>query len=196
MSESPQHHPAPSAGNEQDRLLDHEYDGILEYDNPMPRWWVWTFWATFWFACAYIFHFWFGNGVSIADSFKEEDEAARAALAAAAMSQPVTEESLLPLLSAAGTVKSGGEVFLTRCAPCHGQKGEGLIGPNLTDGSWIHGGQLLDIYKTVSTGVAAKGMPAWEKQLTPEQLRQVVAFVGTLRGSNIPGKAPEGSPAP
>ena len=72
-----------------------------------------------------------------------------------------------------------------------------MIGPNLTDNAWIHGaGKLTDIYGVVDGGVAAKGMPAWGRQLTPIELRKVVAFVGTLRGTNVPGKAAEGTPVP
>jgi len=85
-------------------------------------------------------------------------------------------------------------IFTTRCKPCHAEHGEGLIGPNLTDGSWIHGkGSLMDIYGVVATGVQVKGMPAWEKLLTPIELQKVVALVGSLRGKNLPGKAAEGT---
>ena len=85
--------------------------------------------------------------------------------------------------------------FAERCAVCHGAEGQGVIGPNLTDASWIHGkGQLMDIFGVVSHGVPAKGMPAWELTLKPIEVRKLVAFVGTMRGKNLPGKAPEGQP--
>jgi cytochrome c oxidase cbb3-type subunit III len=88
-------------------------------------------------------------------------------------------------------------LFGLRCAPCHGASGQGLIGPNLTDSAWVHGkGTLTDIYGVVEGGVAAKGMPAWGRQLTPIELRKVVGFVGTLRGTNVPGKAAEGTQVP
>jgi cytochrome c oxidase cbb3-type subunit III len=175
-------------------LLDHAYDGIQEYDNPMPRWWVWIFWATFWFALAYLFHFWIGNGVSVSADYETEMKGVRALQAKEALKQTVSEETLTKMLADSSSIEAGKAVFTGKCAACHAEKGQGLIGPNLTDSSWIHGsGKLMDIYKTVSEGVAAKGMPAWEKQLAPAELRQVVSFVGSLRGSNVPGKAAEGT---
>jgi cytochrome c oxidase cbb3-type subunit 3 len=73
--------------------------------------------------------------------------------------------------------------------------GGGLIGPNLTDNAWIHGGQITDIYKTVMNGVLEKGMPAWGTMLKPEEVEQVVAYVASLQGSNPANpKAPQGAP--
>lgn len=180
----------------EDALLDHEYDGIQEFDNPMPRWWVWIFWGTLWFSLAYIFHYSVGNGESELSLYDHDVQKAAARLAEEAMSQAVTEESLAPLLLDVATTGAGQAIFSSKCAPCH-LEGQGSIGPNLTDRSWIHGtGQLMEIFRVVSDGVSDKGMPAWSRQLSPTELRQVVAFVGTLRGLEMSGKAPEGSPAP
>jgi len=185
--------PPTEAELTEDRLLDHAYDGIQEYDNPMPRWWVWIFWGSFWFSCAYVFHYWFGNGVSVADDYAAEMEVVAAKEAKAALASDVSEESLAKVMASA--TEQGQAVFQARCVACHLEKGQGSIGPNLTDAHWIHGkGQLMDIYAVVNEGVAAKGMPAWGRQLSPAELRQVVAYVGTLRGTNVPGKPPEGNP--
>lgn len=178
-------------------LMDHEYDGIQEFDNPMPRWWIWSYWASFWFAVAYLFHFWVGNGVSVADDYEAEMAQVNAARAKEALSQEVSAESLEQMLVDAASVSAGSAVFAARCVACHLEKGQGSIGANLTDPNWIHGkGELMDIFHTVSEGVAEKGMPAWSRQLTPAELRQVVAFVGSLRGTNVQGKAPEGEVVP
>lgn len=175
-----------------DMLLDHAYDGIQEFDNPMPRWWVWLFWGSFWFSAAYIFHYWAGNGQSVASAYDDDVKVAAAVAAKQAMGQEVTEESLSSLMADPTTTESGKGVFVARCSPCH-LEGQGAIGPNLTDAFWIHGkGKLLDIYGVVSEGVADKGMPAWNRQLTPAELRQVVAYVGILRGKELTGKAAEG----
>ena len=93
------------------------------------------------------------------------------------------------------------QVFISKCSSCHGQRGEGGIGPNLTDEYWLHGGgALLDIYDVVSNGVPAKGMVAWKNQLRQGELMVVSAFVGTLQGTSPPNaKAPQGKipePAP
>jgi cytochrome c oxidase cbb3-type subunit III len=181
---------------EGERLLHHEYDGIREYDNPMPRWWVWIFWATFWFSLAYLFHYWAGNGVSVADSYAGEMAVVREREAKAALAESVSEASLSTVMADTASLQAGGAVFQARCASCHLEKGQGLIGPNLTDDAWIHGhGSLLDIYATVNAGVLDKGMPAWGRQLSPLELRTVVAFVGSLRGTHVPGKEPQGSTA-
>jgi cytochrome c oxidase cbb3-type subunit 3 len=178
-------------------LLHHEYDGIQEYDNPLPRWWVLIFWGSFWFAVAYFlaYHV-FDRGQSVKAAYEEEVAVVAAERARAALKEKVSEESLAALAANPSVVPAGKEVFALRCTPCHGAEGQGVIGPNLTDNSWIHGkGKLMDIYAVVNEGVAAKGMPAWGQQLKPEDVRKVVAFVASLRGKNLPGKAPEGTPA-
>ncbi|HET9955188.1 MAG TPA: cbb3-type cytochrome c oxidase N-terminal domain-containing protein, partial [Polyangiaceae bacterium] len=187
-------HAQAEAHGEEENLLEHEYDGIREYDNPLPRWWVLLFWGSFWFALAYIltFHV-FDRAPSVKQSYEAEMRVVAEERAQAALREKVSEESLAKLTGPA--VEAGKGIFQARCVQCHAAEGQGLIGPNLTDNSWIHGqGTLMDIYKTVSEGVLAKGMPAWGLQLRPDELRQVVAFVGSIRGKNVPGKAPEGTP--
>ncbi len=185
-----------SAAGERDQLLDHEYDGIREYDNPLPRWWVWMFAGSFWFAVGYYFHYHVsGNGTSVAAAYEADVAEAREQAAKSSLAQPVNEESLGKLMADAGLMKDAQAAFALRCAPCHGDKAQGLIGPNLTDNAWIHGqGTLTDIYNVVDQGVLAKGMPAWGKQLSPIEVRKLAAYVGTQRGKAVPGgKAPEGA---
>lgn len=197
MSADEKHAPEGAEKSEEELLLDHQYDGIQEFDNPMPRWWVWIFWGTFWFSCAYLFHYWLGNGVSVADDYGEEVKEVAAAQAKEALAQEVSEETLKTMLADPGSLERGRATFIGKCAACHLEQGQGSIGPNLTDKHWIHGtGTLMDIHQVVSEGVAAKGMPAWNRQLTPQELREVVAFAGSIRDSNVLGKAPEGNEAP
>lgn len=179
-------------------LLEHEYDGIKEYDNPLPRWWVLLFWGSFVFSIGYFFHFHIsGNGVSAIASFQAEERIAQAEKSKRALGEAPSEAALATLAADGELMKQAQEAFLQRCAVCHAQQGEGLIGPNLTDGHFIHGaGSLMDIYGVVSRGVPAKGMPAWADQLPPSEVRKLVAFVSTLQGKNLPGKAPEGEPIP
>lgn len=187
--------PGPEvAGN----LMDHEYDGIREYDNPMPGWWKALFWATAIYSVGYVF--WFhiaGHGAGVAEEFSADVARANAVAAARAIKDPVSESSLEKLMADAGMMQSAAALFDQKCKQCHAAEGQGNIGPNLTDRHWIHGrGTLMDIHLTVSDGVLDKGMPAWSKQLAPDELRQLVAYVGTLRGRNVPGKAPEGAEIP
>jgi len=188
----------PKAAAPEARILEHEYDGIREYDNPLPRWWLWMWAGSFVFSLGYFFHYHVShNGTSVADGYEQDMAEAREAEAKQSLAEPVNEESLGKLMANPALMSDAKALFGLRCTPCHGANAQGVIGPNLTDNSWIHGaGKLTDIYGVVEGGVAAKGMPAWGRQLTPIELRKVVAYVGTLRGSNVPGKAPEGTPLP
>jgi cytochrome c oxidase cbb3-type subunit 3 len=176
-------------------LLDHEYDGIREYDSPMPGWWVAVFWATFFFSIGYAFHYHAsGNGVSVAEAYRREMAAARAEQSKRALGEKVSEAGLGKVMADPALMADAKVLFAQRCAQCHADQGQGQIGPNLTDHHWLHGsGTLLDIHKVVSDGVPEKGMPPWSLQLTPVQVSELAAFVGTLRGKNLPGKAPEGT---
>lgn len=183
------------SSTESDPLLTHEYDGIVEYDNPMPRWWVWTFWGSFFFSLGYVIHYHVtGNGESVAVAYDTELSVAREKEAMQAMGGEVTEESLTKLMLNGAMMSDASKLFVQRCAQCHGVKGEGLIGPNLTDNYWLHGdASLTAIYQVVSEGVQTKGMPPWKKQLRPIELGKVSAFVGTLRGTEVSGpKGAEG----
>jgi cytochrome c oxidase cbb3-type subunit III len=179
-------------------VMDHEYDGIREYDNPLPRWWVWMWAGSFFFSVGYFFHYHVShNGTSVSDDYLADMAEAREAEAKQSLAEPVSEDSLGKLMQNPALMTDAKALFGLRCAPCHGAKAEGLIGPNLTDNAWVHGaGKLSDIYGVVDGGVPAKGMPAWGRQMTPIELRKVVAFVGTLRGANVPGKPAEGTLVP
>jgi len=180
-------------GPSKDRILEHSYDGIQEYDNPMPRWWLLTFAATIVFSIIYVMNIGpVGNGKGrIADY--EADMKAFALAHPASTGNDVSPERLLALTKDHEALEDGKKVFTTNCIPCHRADAGGLIGPNLTDNYWLHGGQLSDIYKTVTNGVLEKGMPPWGKMLKPEQIQQVVAYVASLKGSNPPNpKAPQG----
>lgn len=188
-----------SGGPEEDRLLDHEVDGIREYDNPMPRWWLYILYATILYAVIYALNIipGVGTGPGRIANYETEMAAMRSAReAAAASAGPVTPEAILAVVADAGALSKGRERFKATCAPCHREDGGGSIGPNLTDEFWIHGGQPLQILTTVNEGVVAKGMPAWGQVLKPDEVTAVVAYVTTLRGTNpANAKAPQGDRA-
>lgn len=181
------------ADQSDDKLLDHSYDGIQEFDNPMPRWWVWVFWATIVFSVAYYFlPAPFGEGPGMIAEYE-----ASVAKAAAAQPQQVaagpTDDELRQLATNRAALADGKAVYDANCAACHRADGGGLIGPNLTDDAWIHGGSPTQVHHTIAVGVLAKGMPPWERILRPEQLNNVTAYVLSLQGTNPPNpKAPEG----
>ncbi len=165
----------------EDHLLDHAYDGIQEYDNPLPRWWLAIFWATIIFTPLYILFFHFGPRPARDRALRPGDDARhRQADGGALLAMgEISEDTLVDLMADPSMMNGGKKVFVAKCATCHGMFGEGGIGPNLTDDYWLHGAQLMDVYRTVREGVPAKGMLAWERQLRPAELLAVSAYVGT-----------------
>jgi cytochrome c oxidase cbb3-type subunit 3 len=182
--------------NKDPQVLEHEYDGIQEYDNPMPRWWLMTFAGTIIFSIIYYFNVGpVGNGNGrIADY--EADVKAFAAAHPAPSGGGVSNEQLLALARNPQEIAAGKETFVKNCAACHAPDGGGLIGPNLTDTFWIHGGTAENIYLTIARGVLDKGMPPWEKVLKPQDVLRVTAYVLTLQGTKPASpKAAQGDPA-
>jgi cytochrome c oxidase cbb3-type subunit 3 len=173
----------------------HEVDGIQEYDNKLPNWWLYILYGSIVFA----FGYWFAYQTAgfflypRASYEAEMDKLAASQASNAAIAGPVTAEALVGLSQDRGTVARGKQVFATTCVACHRADGGGVVGPNLTDDFWLHGGAPDKIYKTVTEGVADKGMPAWGPQLGPARVQAVTAYVLTLRGTNVPaGKAAQG----
>ncbi|MGZ3712316.1 MAG: cbb3-type cytochrome c oxidase N-terminal domain-containing protein [Bdellovibrionota bacterium] len=177
------------------KLLDHNYDGIQEFDNLLPNWWLATFYGAIIFGIFYVGYYEFGPGPSSMQTLKQ-DLAQNAELQK--RSQQVagpSESELLAIFNDHEKREAGAAVFKEKCVACHGAHAEGQIGPNLTDKFWIHGdGSLSAILTVVSDGVADKGMPPWKTMLKREEILDVVAYVKSLKGSNPANpKAPQGN---
>jgi cytochrome c oxidase cbb3-type subunit 3 len=173
----------------------HEVDGIQEYDNKLPNWWLLSFYGAIMFAVGYWYHYHVGGfGDLPAAAYQAELDRAAAADADRVKREGVmTPEALATLSRDKTTVAQGLQVFSTTCAACHRADGGGNVGPNLTDDFWLHGGAPDQIYKTITEGVPAKGMPPWGPMLGPAKVQAVTAYVLTLRGTNVPaGKPPQG----
>jgi cytochrome c oxidase cbb3-type subunit 3 len=187
----------PDEGTDNARLLTHAYDGIREFDNPLPSWWSLIFAGSIAFAAAYGFYF------HIANWGKTPEQTYQAALADyddkkemrdRAEAENVSEQTIANATSDPKSIERGTAVFAQRCASCHGDKGQGLIGPNLTDLRQLHGATRMDLYSTISKGVPTTAMLAWGEQLPQTDVLAVTAFVTTLRGQNVPGgKDPQGA---
>ncbi len=176
-------------------LMEHSYDGIREYDNPLPGWWRAIFWGSIVFAAGYWIWFHVGHWG------RTPDEKYQAALAEyqgkrdireAAEAAAVNEDTLTRNSTDPNVLSHGASIFATRCAACHDASGHGLIGPNLTDLYQLHGTTRMDIFKTVRGGVPGTAMPAWGEQLPPSDILAVASFAISLRGKNLPGKPPQG----
>ena len=173
--------------NGENKIENHSYDGIEELDNPMPDWWMYLFFATIIFAFVYWVHYEFGGGLSSSAQLEQSLNQIKSLK----KSGPVfTEESLAAAVSEI-SLSQGGQIFASKCAACHGPEGGGLIGPNLTDSSFLHGrGTRVDIAQLLVQGVLEKGMPAWADQLSPDELVQVTNLVFSMKGKNVSGGKP------
>jgi cytochrome c oxidase cbb3-type subunit 3 len=156
---------------ETNRVLGHadEADGIEEFDNPLPDWWVGLFIFTIVWAVAYGVHYHFVAHRSPAKALAAE-------LAEARKRWPNSGAEAKVVLSHEA-IEEGEAIFKTNCTACHGADMKGGIGPNLLDDQWIHGGKPEEIVHTITVGVAAKGMPTWGPVLGPEKVGQVAAYV-------------------
>ncbi len=174
---------------EKELLIAHDYDGIQELDNPIPAWFMYLFYGTIVFGICYLltYHV-FNIGQLQYDEFKTEmaqaDIAKKVYLGKAANR---VDENTVKLTSDPAVLASGQAIFKTTCAACHGEHAQGVVGPNLTDDYWLHGGKINDIFKTIKYGVLSKGMPAWEKQLSPKQISDVANYIKSLDGTNPAG---------
>lgn len=176
-------------------ILDHGYDGIKEYDNPMPAWWTWSFWLCVLFSVPYFVYYHMGVGASIHADY--EGEMGEFFEQQAALLGDLTPDAatLVGLFDDDRAIKGGANIFKTNCAVCHGQGGVGQTGPNLTDEVYLNIKTVEDIPVLIRDGLVAKGMPAWGAKLNETQLVIVSAYVASLRGTDDgSGKAPQGTP--
>jgi cytochrome c oxidase cbb3-type subunit 3 len=183
---------------EQEESIDlgHEYDGIRELDNRLPPWWLYGFYCTIFFAVIYLWRFHVSHTAPLSGeeyqlAVKEADIKRAEYLKNAANN---VDESTVKLLTESTDLAAGQKVFESLCAACHGKKGEGGVGPNLTDEYWLHGGGIKDVFKTIKYGVPEKGMKSWKDDYSPGQIAQIASYIKSLKGTNPPnGKAPQGT---
>ena len=177
---------------ERELLMDHTYDGIEELDNPTPPWFMYLFYSTIIFAVIYggYYH------VYLDGNIQETEYKTEVATASASYKKHIANsvnEYNVTASKAPKDLMEGSKIYVSNCVACHGDKGQGGVGPNLTDKFWIHGGGIKDLFKIITHGVPQKGMIAWEKTLNPLQIQKVASFILTLQGTNPPGaKEPQG----
>ncbi|KRA84485.1 cytochrome-c oxidase, cbb3-type subunit III [Altererythrobacter sp. Root672] len=181
----------------------HEWDGIEELDTPMPRWWLWTFFATVVFAVGYAIAYpawplvekgtegvlgWTSRGEFAREMQHERD--GRAALMAQLTATPIERLADDPELMRAA-VAGGRAAFKVNCVQCHGSGAAGSAGyPNLNDDDWLWGGDLKTIEYTLLHGIRQPGedttrtslMPAFGGALSSEQIGQVADHVLSFSG--------------
>lgn len=169
------------------RLLGHadEADGIDEYDNPLPDWWLGLLWLTVFWAIGYGIHYHFIGNRSQVGALEAEMTAAEARWPTQAAAVAAAAEDFTVTADAAA---AGESVYMTNCIACHSPTLEGGIGPSFVDDEWIHGGMATDILRIINEGVPAKGMIPWRGVLSPEQVNNVAAFIIT-KNSEATGRS-------
>lgn len=173
----------------------HEYDGIQEQDNRLPRWWLWTLYLAILFSVGYWFvYHTFGRQTLASTAYAEVRRARLAREAEALKSAGEVDAPLLVKLSKEpSTIAEGKALFDETCTVCHDAGGRGKIGPNLTDAYWLHGAEPLAVYATIREGVLDKQMPAWGQKLGERRVRSVTAYVLSIRDTHVAGgKEPQG----
>ena len=183
---------------EKDIELHHDYDGIKELDNHLPPWWKWLFYGTIAYSVIYIAIYHFSDTLPLQDQEYQQEVALaeeHARKLKAAQPQEEIDENALAFTNDKALIEKGKAVFDgNNCGACHRNDGGGnTIGPNLTDEYWLHGGDIKQVFSTIKNGVVEKGMPAWGKSMSPQDVRNVAFFIMSLQGSNpANAKAPQG----
>lgn len=174
--------------------LGHNYDGIRELDNRLPPWWLAGFYITIACAVLYLGYYHIGSDWSSDQEYQEEmAEAAKIKEAYLAKVAAGVNENNVEVLTDAIKIAEGKEIFTTYCVACHGDRGQGGIGPNMTDEYWLHGGDVKDVFRTIKYGVIDKGMTPWQEMLKPQEMQAVASYILSLQGTNPPdGKGPQG----
>jgi cytochrome c oxidase cbb3-type subunit III len=174
----------------------HSYDGIQEYDNPLPGWWKWLFVGTFVFSIFYWMYFHTGAETQ-RSVYTAYDEAV-----AANLKQQFSElgelkpdnATLMKYVDDKRWLKVGESVYKQHCVSCHGPDAGGLVGPNLCDVYWKNVKVIDDIAKILENGAGNGAMPAWKTRLHPNELVLVACYIASLRGSTpAKARAPEGN---
>jgi len=180
---------------EHELLLNHDYDGIKELDSQIPPWFLWLFYITIFFSIVYMLDYHVFNSSPLqVEEYQLQVKQAEVERAALMNSGAMLNEETVTLLSDQAAIENGKQIFATNCVACHTADGGGLVGPNLTDDYWIHGGGIKNVFKTIKYGVVAKGMISWQSQLNPKQMQDVSSYIISLHGTTPANpKAPEGT---
>lgn len=182
---------APTHGPSIDQERSHAFDGITEYDNSLPRWWLWTLYLSSAFAIWYVFHFHFFTGVLTLEDAREYEYEKKLAKDLEKDRKKTEEE--LRLMSKDPQMIARGKALMpkTICATCHGPELTGLIGPNLRDKYWIYGSSMTTIIESISLGRLPL-MPPQNLTLKPDEIEAIACYLVDLnRQGEKPGMRPQ-----
>lgn len=173
----------PSMPPSEVELRPHTYDGIQEFDNRLPNWWLFTLYGAVAFSLVYwMFYHTTGMGMRDEEVLAQRMEAVNEARLASSMGS-LTDAQLWEMSRDPKFVNAGKAVFNTTCVACHlvslrgKEENPAAVGPSLVDNVWIHGSKPGDLRRTVTNGVTEKGMPTWGPVLGDRKVVEVVAYV-------------------
>ncbi len=192
------------ASHQADKLMVHDYDGIREYDNPIPGWWHAIFLGTALFAVLYlvVFHLSpLGNALGLTAQARYAAAVEKDAASSLAQLGLLTsdEATLMRLSTDDFALSKGSAIFAASCIACHSSNAGGVVGlgPNLTDDYGKNVKTPEDIFNTIAHGIEATAMTAQQQQIGEDNCILAAAYVISLRGTNVAGgKDPEGEPMP
>lgn len=168
----------PTDSPEDQNLRPHVYDGIQEYDNRLPNWWLWTFYGAVIFSVIYWFS-WYDADIMTSDEKAIDQQMAKVEEARLAAVGEINNDTLWQMANNSGFVTDGQKLYQDKCVACHGANLEGGIGENLIDDKWVWGNQAISVYTVVANGSPDKsaGMQAWLGEMGPQEVSKVVAYV-------------------
>lgn len=180
-----------------DELLDHDVDGIHEFDNDLPRWWLYGFYVTIAFAAIYLvnFHVLSEPLVGAPGAVAEYEADLAAHPKAAGPPSPSGGVATIAVLTDPHELAEGKKIFESQthpCVACHRADLGGLVGPNLTDDAWLHGCSLGEVVASIRTGFPTMGMVPYGggPALSDRELQELGSYILSKRGSNPAGPKP------
>ncbi|RNC84655.1 MAG: hypothetical protein ED557_06665 [Balneola sp.] len=180
--------------DEQDKLLNHEYDGIRELDNHMPVWWLWLFYFTIGWGVLYLLYYEvFNFGSDQHEQYALEMAAAEEQYGLGSDNDPQASTGTVAWVfeTDEASIANGKEIFMSTnnlCFTCHGNAGEGLVGPNLTDEFWISGCSAEEIATNIANGFMEKGMMPYGSNapIADEDMTDLISYIASIQGTNPP----------
>jgi cytochrome c oxidase cbb3-type subunit 3 len=168
--------------------MSHDYDGIRELDNKIPSWWSWAFFTFVAFGAVYLYRMFVTE--TLPNQFEELAQANEIAAVQKMEylkkgANNVDENTVVML--AGPEIAEGANIYAKNCIACHGDKGQGGVGPNLTDDYWLHKGGIKDVFYSIKYGWQEKGMKSWKDDFSPGQIAQLSSYIMTMHGTNPPG---------
>lgn len=185
-----------STGNGPNNTTGHSHDGIEEYDNPLPAWWLYLFLGTIVFGIGYLIYYpGMGSFSGIGNWTQQkqwEQEVERAEQRYGAVFAEYAAMDIEAIVSDKKALKMGRRLFANNCSQCHGSDAQGSFGfPNLSDNDWLYGNDSDQIKQSIAQGRTA-AMPGWQSALGDSGVAEVTEYVVSLSAANTNSGTPEG----